>query len=186
MVQVDVWLQEEYLAQVVKCEVASHLLRNYSPEMRERGLCLAHVQNIEALVQVAQEGAEQFVAIWQLEMIDKCRDVLWLLAWSRLLVHGGILHIVRWREVVLFLEVNFELSLVVLSHDLVILNGLLFMHWLVVFLNVLVLVGFLEVGAIMLCTHEHVLFLYHLLLILVDLLLKQFDLLSQVFLLHLH
>ena len=53
VMQVNVWLKEKDLLNVIHCEVSSHLLRNQSSQVRESRFYLAHVQQIKALVQVA-------------------------------------------------------------------------------------------------------------------------------------
>ena len=58
------------------------------------------------------------------------------------------------------------------------------MHRLV-FFDLFVLLLVMLIGRIVLRTHEKVLLLYHL-LVLIDLFLEHFDLLSQIFLLNLH
>jgi hypothetical protein len=117
-------------------------------------------------------------------VVNKGRDVFWLLTRLWLLVDGDILHVVGCCQIVFLLEVHFEFSLVMFLHDLVIFNRLLFVHRLV-FLNFLSLLRLLKVSAVVLCTHHQGLLLDHF-LVEIDLLLEQFNLLSEVFLLHLH
>lgn len=78
---------------------------------------------------------------------------------------------------------NFELPLVMLLHDLVFVSGLFFVR--LMLFDFFILFCVLWEGCILLGAHEKILLLDHL-LVLIDLLLEELNLLSQVFLLHLH
>jgi hypothetical protein len=155
---------------VIHGKVSMHLLRYDSSQVSKSWSNLAHMQNIEPLIQVAEYSSKEFITFRKLKMVNEGRDILNGLNFFFLIFKSFILLLVRSQVIFLF-EVNFKLPLVMLLHNLIIFNWLFLVNWLV-FLNILDLLWLLDISIFLfLSTHHDVLFLNHL-LILINLLLQ--------------
>ena len=196
MVDKEAWTHEHHLLEVGQRKVPLGLVSDIPPQICEGGTLLTAMAKIDSLIHGAQEACQQLEVFRQGKMIHQsCYVPL-----HRLLIFLQNIALLVGGQKILFLQLHFELTAIIVVHKIVIvqwlvllldrvlnrLSILLWLLWHVDFHGLLLcMLSDIKRFLLFLTAKDKILLLDHL-LVFINLLLQHFDLLLQVVLLLLH